>query len=60
MGDEIRPTAKVFDLVLTGDDDSDSVRDIGDDEQDFRRVHEEMVQIFKLTEVCAKDFYMKL
>ena len=59
MGDEIRPTAKVFDLVLTGDG-ADSVRDIGDDEQDFRRVHEEMVQIFKLTEVCAKDFYMKL
>ena len=31
-GDEIRPKAKVFDVVLTGD------HDIRDDEQDFRGV----------------------
>ena len=33
-GDEIRPTAKVFDVVLSGDRGAVSVRDIGDDEQD--------------------------
>ena len=43
MGDDIRITAKVFDIVfLTGEDDDesgDSVRDIGDDEDNIWRVH---------------------
>ena len=33
-GDEIRPTVKAFDVVLTGDRGAASVRDIGDDERD--------------------------
>ena len=46
-GDEIRPTAKAFDVILTGDHGAVSVRDIGDEEQneeqDFWSVHGEMV-----------------
>jgi hypothetical protein len=35
-GDEIRPTGKAFDVILTGDYGAVSVRDIGNDEHFYK------------------------
>jgi hypothetical protein len=45
-GDEIRPTAKAFDVVLTGDHEYGLLEMTNKiEEQDFRSVHGEMVQV---------------